>query len=153
MKTSDFEAVIQRCKDRIADNIMPQWWKDKLDTYEDYKKEFAKLLVSEGNGLSIEVVLRLKRLEWVKKTLLKDGDPRESIPNIDAIMELYRDGTFEWHHGTATYWSKGNHLAGPKKFDLNECIELTKFHGGHEGFWVEMVSGSLTCNMQLNSRW
>lgn len=103
------------------------------------KVEMEALVKSERRGLSMHVIERLKRLEAVKKALLENGDKYKSIPNIDKIMDSYRSGTYKWEHGTATYWSKGSLIAGPKRFDDNELLRLSTQNDSDNGFWLELV--------------
>ncbi|CAI7592409.1 unnamed protein product [Penicillium pancosmium] len=108
---NDLDAMIQRCNERINDNILPQVWRDKLKDCLEMKAE-------------LEALVKSKRLEAVKKALLENGDKYKSIPDIDKIMDSYRSGTYKWDHVTATYWSKGSLIAGPKKFDDKELLRL-----------------------------
>ncbi|KAJ5976410.1 hypothetical protein N7481_010117 [Penicillium waksmanii] len=130
--------MIQRCNDRIRDGIMPQWWEEKLEQYEKRKKDYENLMGSEPAGLSFEVVIRLKRLETVKSSLLQADDKYNAIPNIDAIMKDYRAGGYVWDYGKVTYWSNGKFLCGPKEFDVDEFLLLHSEHDGPKGFWAEI---------------
>jgi hypothetical protein len=118
---------------------MPQWWEEKLEQYEKQQKALQGLMLSETVGLSLEVVIRLKRLETVKNSLLQTDDKYNAIPNIDAIMNDYRMGGYVWEYGKVTYWSNGTFLRGPKKFDVDEFLLLHSEHDGPNGFWAEVV--------------
>lgn len=136
--------MTQRCKNRIRDNILPQIWENKLKRCEKMKDEMKSLVKSENDGLSMQVIVRLKRLEAVKKDILsiKNSDKYNSLPNIHKIMDLYRSGDYEWEDGTATYWSKGVMIAGPKPFNVKELLELSSKNDGDNGFWLELVRHS-----------
>lgn len=137
--------MIQRCQDRIKDRIMPQIWEYKLKNYQNFKQKVQKLIGSEPQGLSTEVITRLKRLELVKKGLMLNGDEYNSLPSIEAIMSLYRSGDYKWEQGKATFWLKGKRIAGPVDFDCDKFLGLSSQYNptGRDGFWVELVSHSV----------
>lgn len=145
---SDIEGMIKRCKERIEDGVMSQWWEKKLENYLKMQEERKKIMDSEP-GLSEEVVMRLKRLEIVKSGLVRDSDKYDSIPNIDAIMNRYRSGGYTWEYGKVTYWSKGKFLEGPKTLDWDDYLRLHSEHNGPIGFWVEMVMNYLLTKLKF----
>ncbi|KAJ5162254.1 hypothetical protein N7492_007646 [Penicillium capsulatum] len=142
LKEDDVEGNIQRCKERIEDGIMPQWWKTKLQNYEAVQTQMDKMKDLEPDGLSFDTVIRLRNLEIMRVTLAKDGDRLEQLPNIEAIMNVYREKKLDWSPGQVTYWSKGEKICdGPKQFDWSEFDEYNAEHGGYKSFWVEGLNG------------
>lgn len=139
--SSDVEANIQRCIERIEDGIMPQWWEAKLKAYEAVGSQSEQMMAREPKGLSFDTVVRLQHLEVMRTTLEKDGDELGQIPNIDAILNAYREKKLTWIHGAVTYWSKGEKICdGPKPFDWKEFDSYNARHEGYRSFWVEGVS-------------
>lgn len=120
---------------------MPQWWEDKLKSYEAVKSLSARMMAREPEGLSFDTVVRLQNLEIMKATLRKDGDHLGQITNIDAITNAYRTRKLTWINGKVTYWSKGEKICnGPKLFDWKEFDKYQAKHERHKSFWVEGVS-------------
>jgi hypothetical protein len=117
---------------------LPTIWENRLVVAKKMKTDLEALVASEPGGLSMEIVVRLKRLEAVKASIL-GKDKYGSIPNIDVIMSLYRSGDYRWDYGTASYWSKGVLIVGPKRFDEDEFLMLSSTNDGQNGFWMELV--------------
>lgn len=161
---SDLEANIQRCKERIEDGIMPQWWERKLARYEKDQAEVEKLIDSEPEGLGFNEIMRLKSLEAIKVALLRDGDDYDQMKNITAMMEKYRSFELSWWPGHVTYWANGVQLSDFEEFNWERFRELSDKHfdrtknkndsssvKGYGGIWVEGVSDDLekspSCSM------
>ncbi|KAJ5093561.1 hypothetical protein N7456_009422 [Penicillium angulare] len=147
----DIEANIQRCKDRIEDGIMPQWWQNKLVYLEEDRAAIQRMIASEPEGLDLAVVARLKTLEFIQKSLVKKGDEYNQMKNVKAIMKHYREQSstgFTWNYGKVTYWADGAPISEvPEVFDwkrfrklsdiyLDEC-RSAKNPNPQTGIWVE----------------
>ncbi|KAJ5633494.1 hypothetical protein N7528_001336 [Penicillium herquei] len=138
----DILANIKRCKNRIEDGIMPQWWEKRLKKYERFKAEIEKD-IRENKGLDLYVIYRLKDLEGMKDEFEKNGDKRRLLPNINAIIKAYRSKDLAWQDGLVTYWAKGEKVSGkPKEFTWEDYdVYCEKNGGGSENFWVEGLHG------------
>ncbi|KAJ5721161.1 uncharacterized protein N7483_009095 [Penicillium malachiteum] len=138
----DILANIERCKNRIEDGIMPQWWEKTLKKYERFKAEIDKE-IQENKGLDLYVIYRLKDLEGMKNQLENNGDKRKLLPNINAIIKAYRSDELAWQDGLVTYWAKGKNVSGqPKEFTWENYDFYCKKHGGgSKDFWVEGLHG------------
>ncbi|KAJ5594961.1 uncharacterized protein N7459_001169 [Penicillium hispanicum] len=139
----DIQGNIERCKERIEDGIMPQWWETKLARYQEVKDRMDRMTAADP-GLSLEVVVRLNHLDAIKKDLQKAGDKLEQLPNVEAIMDAYRAKKLAWTPGLVTYWSRGKKICdGPKKFDWKEFDQYSDGQKGQKGFWVEGIDFTL----------
>ncbi|KAJ6007939.1 hypothetical protein N7540_011915 [Penicillium herquei] len=138
----DILANIERCKNRIEDGIMPQWWEKTLKKYERFKAEIDKE-IRDSKGLDLFVVYRLKDLKGMKNRFENDGDKRKLLPNINAIIKAYKSKQLEWKDGLVTYWAKGKNVSGePKEFTWeNYDFYCAKHGGGSKDFWVEGLHG------------
>lgn len=160
---SDLAANIQRCKDRIEDNIMPQLWEWKLKRLEEDYAKVQAMIRSEPAGLSDEVITRLKSLEIIHKQTVKNGDEYDQIKNIEAIMSSYRQAKLTWRNGKVTYWADGNCISKDyEEFDEkrfgNLSDEYVKKRRTQQdpypkaGIWVEGVSPSDKSSTTCSSR-
>ncbi|KAJ5901553.1 hypothetical protein N7495_002081 [Penicillium taxi] len=121
----DLEAQIQRCHERIEENMMTYIFENRLKyaPYKDLKLPWS-------------VIKRIKILDSIHEMTKKDGDPLEEISNIQAIIEAYKSETIKLD-GLVTYWSHGKLVGGPKEFTVEEFREVNRANKGHKGFWVE----------------
>ncbi|KAJ5761969.1 uncharacterized protein N7511_005351 [Penicillium nucicola] len=139
LATDDIESQIKRCHERIAENIMPHIFQQRLKEYEAAKTDREQKRSSEDEGLDDEVKDRLHYLELVLKDLEEKSVKHKQIPNIKAIMEAYRQRQLDWDGMLVTYWSNGDQLCQPRPFDWDEFETINKAHNGKEGFWTEGV--------------
>lgn len=94
----------------------------------------------EPKGLSRATYERLDTLKSIKQAIDGGHDPLQEKENVDAILKAYRSGQLEWIPDLVTYWSKGNQLCLPRRFDWDEFQVINEAHAGHKSFWVEGVS-------------
>ncbi|KAJ5755604.1 hypothetical protein N7533_005147 [Penicillium manginii] len=116
---NDIDGHIARNRERIEDGILPAVFEIRLKQYEARKKRIDDIIASEPAGLDETVVARLNTLKTMKTILERDGDEREQLPNINALIKAYRAGKLSWSY-------EG------------------KFHNKYDsgkGFWVEGFSG------------
>lgn len=135
----DIDAQIQRCHERLEDNILPAFFQNKLETYETMQRKRDDMIATMPEGLGLNVALRINSLKEIGKTLESNGDPHSEIPNILAIIDAYNTGKLKWEPGKVSYWADGKPLAGPKKFEWNECERLSENYKTTHGFWIEGV--------------
>ena len=112
----------------------------------------SEIIASEPSGLDAAVIQRLHTLKKLLAYLKEKKDPHEQIPNVEAIMEVYRSGDLEWYgDGRVTYWSHGYIIGNVRQFDWDEYLKLSEKHKGYKGFWVEGVSSDpfLFSNIKL----
>lgn len=67
------------------------------------------------------------------------GDQWNQLPNVNALIEAYQNGTLRSWPRLVTYWSRGRQLSQPRPFDWDEFEAINYDHNGEEGFWVEGV--------------
>ncbi|KAJ5917957.1 hypothetical protein N7454_010332 [Penicillium verhagenii] len=133
----DIEAQIQRCKDRIEDNIMPYLFSIRLKVFEEAKINRDALVAPyQGKGLSWSLIQRLECLKGLKEDLLANGDAFEELPNVESIIAAYESGDLKLD-GQITYWSYGKFIHRSNTFDWNEFKTVNRIHQGFKGFWVE----------------
>jgi hypothetical protein len=94
-------------------------------------------------GLTWEVVQRLDSLKGIEQWLVDRKDDLKLLETVAAIKKAYRSGTLAWNDGLVTYWSHGNQISQPRPFVWDEFRRITRMYDGHQGFWVEGVSGSI----------
>lgn len=135
-RTSDIEANIQRCHERIEDGIMPQWWVEKLQIYEAEQRKIEITIGSMPQGLSWKVITRIKNLEKIQEYLLKNGDLYNQLVNVNALIEAYRSKKLDWD-GQVTYLSNGAPLAR-MKFHWGD-VHMYNDRCNGDSFWVEGV--------------
>ncbi|KAJ5651766.1 hypothetical protein N7507_009192 [Penicillium longicatenatum] len=134
----DLGAQIQRCKERIEDNIMPYIFKIRLKVLEDAKASRGLIIAPyQGQGLSWDVIQRLESLKALREELTANGDVFEELPNVESIIKAYESGDLELD-GKITYWSHGRVVHRSNSFDWDEFKWANRMHQGYKGFWVEM---------------
>jgi hypothetical protein len=120
---------------------LPAVFEIRLKQYEARKKRIDDIIASEPAGLDETVVARLNTLKTMKTILERDGDEREQLPNINALIKAYRAGKLSWsYEGKVTYWNKGKQLSQPKEFEFDNLLEFHNKYDSGKGFWVEGVS-------------
>lgn len=134
--------VIQRCKDRIEDGIMPQIWERKLRAYETEKAKQLHIIQNAPRGLSVTVIQRIETLKFIGRQLAlrRNDDAKLQLANVNAIIDAYCSKTLTWQPEKVTYWQKGKMLAGPTEFDWDSFFRLSRDYNGDKDFWVEGVS-------------
>ena len=74
----------------------------------------------------------------------KNGDPYNSIQNIEAIIKAYSEKDLKWESNKVTYWSKGKRISEPTEFHWDDFLSKSSENDGQNGFWVESVSVART---------
>lgn len=92
-----------------------------------------------GKDLDWDVILRLDTLDSIRTALQENGDPHKQLDNVEAIIDLYQDGTLKITR-YVTYWSRGHQLCQPRPFRWDEFYVLNRQFRGEGHFWVEGVS-------------
>ncbi|CAG8891310.1 unnamed protein product [Penicillium egyptiacum] len=136
----DCEAQIERCLERIAENIMPHVYQHKMKEFMAKQMERDALMATEP-GLSWPVVQRLDDLKFTLNWLVAANDEHKMVDTVKAIIAQYRSGEFDWHPGFVTYWHAGVQLCLPRPFNWGEYRYIHDKCQGHEGFWVEGILG------------
>jgi hypothetical protein len=158
---SDIDAQIERCHERIAENILPHVFQQKLEEYMAVKVKresvcpidiasvpiltllnCSAIRFTGSEKLSWETIQRVHELESMKADITRDGDKVEQLPNIDALLKVYKSGELAWytHTGLVTYWSRGAQICQPRPFDWDEFEAINSALTGDKGFWTEGVS-------------
>ncbi|CAI7629158.1 unnamed protein product [Penicillium pancosmium] len=137
---SDIDGQIERCKERIKENIRPYIFEHKLKADE---------LKSQPRARTIEVASRLNALGELKSNIERriDSDTDKQLSNIKSLIHAYENHYLDWNPGLVTYWSKGQPLCAPRLFDWDEFEAINKANNGHESFWVEGASIPLFGNV------
>ncbi|CAG7921869.1 unnamed protein product [Penicillium olsonii] len=149
----DIDGQIKRCHERIAENIMPDIFRQRLKEYTLAKDENEQMRLAEtekhprSTDLSFDVIQRLHTLEAIKTDLeesrkkSKSSDASRQLLNINAILEAYRSKKLDWNDGLVTYWAKGVQICQPRNFDWDE-FEIINSKYNHKGaFWTEGLDG------------
>ncbi|KAJ5494435.1 hypothetical protein N7463_010522 [Penicillium fimorum] len=117
----DIDGQIERCLERIAENIMPQVFEQRLEEYMASRAELEAMTFPGSEELSWETIRRL--------------------PNIEALLTACKSGELEWHTGLVTYWSRGVQICQPRRFDRDEFEAINLHLHGGKGFWTEGLDG------------
>ncbi|KAK5788991.1 hypothetical protein VI817_009949 [Penicillium citrinum] len=115
---------------------MPQMWEERLKIYEKAKQNYDAFVNSGPEDLPVEVRLRITQLNLIRDHLSKNGDPYNSIQNIEAIIEDYSTQQLKWDPTQVIYWSKGKMIAGPTEFKWDDFLNKGSNNDGQDGFWV-----------------
>ncbi|KAJ5692892.1 hypothetical protein N7462_002315 [Penicillium macrosclerotiorum] len=138
----DIEGNIKRCQERIATGIIPDFFERKLAKYENMLAKRQEVMSREPGVNDSDVKLRLECLKLIEAGLEKKGDRYDQLPNVWAIIEAYKAGELYWHaEKMVTYWSKGEQIGRPRKFDWEDFRKTAGENDGHTGFWVEGLNG------------
>ncbi|KAJ5928745.1 hypothetical protein N7466_007701 [Penicillium verhagenii] len=136
----DLDAKIERCKERIEDNIMVKRFKRKLESLLEEKADNEAITASEPAGLSWPTIQRLQVLKITHANLTKDNDPYVMLPNVNGIMAAYRSGDLAWNTGLVTYWCDGKKLCEPRPLKWEDFEKAREaFPGPDHSFWIEGV--------------
>ncbi|KAJ5766053.1 uncharacterized protein N7511_003669 [Penicillium nucicola] len=134
----DYKAQTERCLQRLKENIMPIYFKNRLKEIKAKWSDRDERMKAYP-GLSWPVVQRLETLvnslDWLAKEDKKDQ--HQQVENVKALIKAYKNQTLKWNPGLVTYWSKGVRLCEPRPFDMKEFMHVSIKHEGHTGFWVE----------------
>ncbi|CAI7622657.1 unnamed protein product [Penicillium discolor] len=141
LELNDIDGQIERCHERIAENIMPHVFEQRLQDYTAAKAKEDEMRFPGSEELSWETVRRVHELEMMKTDLASTTDDSEQLPNIDALLEAYKSGDLDWNTGLVTYWLKGARISQPRPFDWDEFEAINSHHQGYKGFWVEGICG------------
>ncbi|KAJ5100541.1 hypothetical protein N7456_006593 [Penicillium angulare] len=142
----DIDGQIDRCRERIAANIVPSIFWQRLAEYQE-AKEAEIALESRYPNFSKDVRIRLDHLYSIAKDIEIHGSgdsespsrnvKNTQLPNIRAVIDAYYARKLEWTPGLVTYWSRGKQLCEPRQYNWDEFEAIYKKHNGHESFWVE----------------
>lgn len=99
-----------------------------------------KLAGKEASDLSQEVLMRIKSLKDIYRSIRGTSDTNKQFKNVKALLKAYRQKKLGWTPGLVTYWSNGEQLCQPRPFNWDEFETISDKHNGREGFWVEGVS-------------
>ncbi|KAJ5382998.1 hypothetical protein N7517_000909 [Penicillium concentricum] len=139
----DIDGQIERCLERIAENIMPQIFQQRLEEFMASKNELEAMTFEGSEELSWETIRRVHDLEGMNTDITTTGDKYEQLPNINSLLAAYKSGQLEWHTGLVTYWSRGVQVSQPRRFDWDEFEAINLDHHGDKGFWTEGVKLAL----------
>ncbi|KAJ5573165.1 hypothetical protein N7450_010149 [Penicillium hetheringtonii] len=134
---SNVDAQIQRCEERISENIMPSIFKGRLKLLKKRRRKERELIESEPKGLSWNVVQRLQELKGIKKFLQAESDPYNHLSSVKAVMKAYSKRFLHWNHGLVTYWHEGTMLCSPRPRDIEVLKLLVSEEEYKTGLWVE----------------
>ncbi|KAJ5957464.1 hypothetical protein N7501_011743 [Penicillium viridicatum] len=137
LELNDIDGQIERCHERIAENIMPHVFQQRLQDYTAAKAKDDEMRFPGSEELSWETVQRVHQLETMKTDLANTTDDYEQLPNIEALLEAYKSGELVWNTGLVTYWLKGARISQPRPFDWDEIEAINSHHQGYKGFWAE----------------
>ncbi|KOS43716.1 hypothetical protein ACN38_g5396 [Penicillium nordicum] len=143
LESTDIDGQIERCHERIAENIMPHVFEQRLEAYTAAKAKKEGMRFPGSEELSWETVQRVYELQMMKTDLESTTDDEEQLQNIEALLKAYKSGALDWNAGLVTYWMKGAQISQPRPFDWDELEAINAHHEGDKGFWVEGVIGFL----------
>ncbi|KAJ6080030.1 hypothetical protein N7467_009783 [Penicillium canescens] len=140
----EIDEQIERCHQRIADNIFPAFFEIRLQSYLERKKKRKEMIASEPAGLDLQTVERLVSLRAIEASLTEsdDADVYGQLPNIRALMKAYRNKELMFIRGMITYWSKGVLIGPPEPFDHKRHEAFLAQYETHREFWVEGFLGA-----------
>ncbi|KAJ5936653.1 hypothetical protein N7466_003103 [Penicillium verhagenii] len=136
LKDDDIDSHIDRCLERIADNIMPGLFEERMHELES-KRKIAR--AGESPLLSWDVIQRVNQLKELRDWIW-ESDVNNQLANIYAVLVEYRAGRLQCggtSKGLVTYWSHGVKLCEPRPFNWHEYNAFSKKYLGPHGFWVE----------------
>ncbi|CAI7641713.1 unnamed protein product [Penicillium glandicola] len=136
----DFESQIDRCIERIAQNIMPHVYQNKMNDFITRQTDRDALMAGEP-GLTWPVVQRLENLKVTLAWLVAENDIHNMVDTVNAIIANYRSGELDWCPDLVTYWHAGVQLCLPRPFHWEEYRYIHDKCQGHVGFWVEGLFG------------
>ncbi|KAJ5285781.1 hypothetical protein N7524_001087 [Penicillium chrysogenum] len=141
LEIDDIDGQIERCRERIAEGVMPRVFQQRLAEYTATRTANDLMRFTGSDGLSWDTIERVHTLEAMRTDLANTTDPNEQLPNIDALLRAYKAGALEWNTGLFTYWSRGVQICQPRPFNWDEFEAINAHYNGVKGFWTEGVSG------------
>ncbi|CAI7614866.1 unnamed protein product [Penicillium pancosmium] len=139
LSDDDYDAQIERCQERIKDNIMVSRFEARLEALKADKAEKEFLIDSEPYGLSWPVIQRLNCLKQMEQDLSKRDQYRQ-LDTVRAIIRAYRYKDLQWNRGLVTYWVKDRQLCQPRPFSWDEMDQVKENYTKGESFWIEGAS-------------
>ncbi|KAJ5589939.1 hypothetical protein N7450_003911, partial [Penicillium hetheringtonii] len=139
LSDDDYDAQIERCEERIKDNIMVSRFQEKLEALKEDKAQKDFWIDSEPFGLTWPVIQRLRVLKDIEEDLSKE-DPYDQLLTVRSIMRAYRYHELEWNDGLVTYWVKDRQLCQPRPFNWDEVDQLKEKYAQGTSFWIEGVN-------------
>ncbi|KAJ5366739.1 hypothetical protein N7541_000680 [Penicillium brevicompactum] len=136
---ADVDAQIDRCFERIEDNILPAFFEHRLDYYLGLRAARKAILESEPKDLDPDIVHRLHELSAIQNHLQADGDPDDQLPNIRALLTAYRGGDLKLSGGKVSYWSGGVPLNSPTQFSREMHEKMLQEYDTTTSLWVEGI--------------
>ncbi|KAJ5180882.1 hypothetical protein N7492_004092 [Penicillium capsulatum] len=136
-RPSDIDGQIQRCHERIEDNILPYIFKRRLAEWEEEQAAREAEMAKEDPGLSWGIVKRLQSLAVMREHFKKNGDKYGQLPDIGAVEKAYRAGHLQPHPGLVVYFSHETQLCEPRPLDWGEFEAIKKKYKGDRSFWME----------------
>ncbi|KAI2722585.1 hypothetical protein CBS147332_3514 [Penicillium roqueforti] len=136
----DFKAQIERCRERIAENIMPHVYRHKMKEFIAKQSQRERLMAREP-GLSWPEAQRVDDLKFTLDQLAGENDEYKMVSTVKAIIARYRSGKLSWNPDLVTYWYSGVQLCLPRPFHWDEYRYVHDKYEGHVGFWVEGILG------------
>ncbi|KAJ5087444.1 hypothetical protein N7456_011060 [Penicillium angulare] len=134
---TDVKGQIQRCKERIEENIMPSFFEERLKRLEAEEYALIESQRSERPDLSKYAVARIASLRETESGLRGKREFRSQLVNVQAILAAYRSKTLDWTPGLVTYWSEGQQLSQPRPFSWDEFEAINDACNRSESFWLE----------------
>ncbi|CAG8230998.1 unnamed protein product [Penicillium salamii] len=144
----DIDAQIERCYERIKDNILPDLFQKRLDRYLGYRAARQKIEDAAPKGHDFEVAQRLHHLSGIQNMLQTEGDPDGQLPNVRALLKAFRAGELKVERGMVTYWSNGVRLNEPTKFNRELHERMLRENDSTHSFWVEGFDIYLTTDSE-----
>ncbi|KAJ5691537.1 hypothetical protein N7488_012272 [Penicillium malachiteum] len=132
----DLQGQIQRCKERIEENIMPSFFEERLKRLEAENNALIAIQRSESQDLSESAIKRIASLRETELGLQEKGNTSQLV-NVQAILAAYRSKALDWTAGLVTYWSGGQQLCQPRPFSWDEFEVINDACNRSESFWVE----------------
>ncbi|KAJ5591629.1 uncharacterized protein N7459_001998 [Penicillium hispanicum] len=140
LSEDDLEGQIERCKERIEDNINVATFQIRLGYFEGKKELRDQMIASEPEGLSLPVVERLHSLKRIQQGLERK-DKYGELCNVNSIIDAYRSGALGWNPGLVTYWTEGRQICQPRSFDWKEFDQIKKEVDNERSWWIEGLHG------------
>ncbi|OQE24770.1 hypothetical protein PENFLA_c009G07385 [Penicillium flavigenum] len=95
------DAHIERCHVIIKENIMPHIFERRLKGLEISQAKRNALVASEPGNHNLAVLKRLEVLRNIEVEL-QSSDNFNQLPNVRALLQVYREGRLHWNIGLVT---------------------------------------------------
>ncbi|KAJ5747950.1 uncharacterized protein N7511_009646 [Penicillium nucicola] len=138
----EIDAQIERCHERIDDNIFPHMFQQRLDMYLEKRKQRDDMIAAWPDGIDWETVQRLHSLKGMEDFFTENGDEDGQLANVRAIINAYKNKEIMFVRGMMSYWSKGEQVGAPEPWDHTRHEAITAQYGSHREFWVEGFFGA-----------